>query len=319
MTRPDAFRLNRRQLIQSIALAGIGSSLPALGRASDAAAGALIERHIPSTGEPLPVMGVGTNRFGGLTDADAQALLARMATLGGTVIDTAALYGESETVIGRALKALGLRERMFVATKFNAPGGSRPLRDPIYGMESFERSLERLQTDHVDLLMAHFLDSVEPLMDTMLELKKTGRTRYIGITTVSPDEHPRLVRYMRAYPIDFIQVDYSLGSRSSATDVFPVAVERKIAVMVAVPFGGGRNSLFAAASERPLPPWASEWGASSWSQLLLKYVISQPAVTCVIPGTTKLSHMEQNQAAGRGVVPDADQRKRLEAYWDQGA
>lgn len=294
-------------------------------------------------------MGVGTNRFGRIEDADARALLARMAELGGTVIDTAALYGESETVIGRALKELGLRDRMFLATKFNAegasfgppPGGARPggtppggpppgapsgapssrppMPEQIYGMASFERSLERLQTDHVDLLMAHFLDSVEPLMETMLELKKTGRTRYIGITTVSPEQHSRLVGYMREYPIDFIQVDYSLGSRSSAADVFPVAVERKIAVMVAVPFGGGRNSLFAGLSGRSLPPWAAEIGASSWSQLFLKYVISQPAVTCVIPGTTNLEHMDDNQAAGRGIVPDEAQSRRIESFWDESA
>lgn len=310
-------KLKRRRLIQATALAGLGAALPGLAPASEAAPGLPITRPIPSTGEILPVMGVGTNRFGQLQDAEVQALLAQMAETGGTVIDTAAMYGESETVIGRALKALGLRETMFLATKFNAPGGRRPLRDPIYGMESFERSIERLQTDHVDLLMAHFLDSVEPLMDTMLELKASGRTRYIGITTVSPADHPRLVRYMREYPIDFIQVDYSLGSRSSAVDVFPVAEERKIAVMVAVPFGGRRSSLFGEVQGRELPPWAGDLGIDSWGQLFLKYVISEPAVTCVIPGTTRLEHMVENQAAGHGVVPDAAQRRRMEQFWDE--
>jgi aryl-alcohol dehydrogenase-like predicted oxidoreductase len=154
-------------------------------------------------------------------------------------------------------------------------------------------------------------------MDTMLELKASGRARYIGITTVSPDEHPRLIKYMREYPIDFIQVDYSLGSRSSAADVFPVAGERKIAVMVAVPFGGRRSSLFEETRRRTLPPWAAELGVDSWGQLFLKYVISQPAVTCVIPGTTRLEHMVQNQAAGHGVVPDAAQRRHIEQFWDE--
>jgi aryl-alcohol dehydrogenase-like predicted oxidoreductase len=121
---------------------------------------------------------------------------------------------------------------------------------------------------------------------------------------------------MRKYPIDFVQVDYSLGSRSSARDVFPVALERRIAVMVAVPFGGGWNSQFRQLAGRELPPWAAEVGAANWSQLFLKYVIAHPAVTCVIPGSTDLEHLEDNQAAGHGVVPSAEQQKRIEAYWD---
>jgi aryl-alcohol dehydrogenase-like predicted oxidoreductase len=276
----------------------------------DAVAAPLITRRIPSTGEVLPVMGVGTNRFGRLKDAEAQALLARMHELGGTVIDTAAMYGESEVVIGRALKALKLRDKMFVATKFNEQSRAA-------GMESFERSLRRLETDHVDLLMIHFLGSVEPLMETMLELKKAGRTRYTGITTVSPDEHTRLVETMKKYPVDFVQVDYSLASRSSASDVFPVAVERKIATMIAVPFGGGRNSLFRQTAERPLPPWSAEIGVANWSQLFLKYIIGHPAVSCVIPGSANLAHLEANQAAGHGVVPGVEQLRRIEAYWDR--
>lgn len=310
MARRIADRLSRRELLQFAALLGVGAALPRHARAADAAAPALITRRIPSTGELLPVMGVGTNRFGRLEDAQAQALLARMHELGGAVIDTAAMYGESEAVIGRALKALKLRGKMFVATKFNEQSRAA-------GMESFERSLRRLQTDHVDLLMIHFLGSVEPLMETMLELKKAGRTRYTGITTVSPGEHARLVGFMKKYPVDFVQVDYSLGSRSSASDVFPVAVERKIATMIAVPFGGGRSSLFRQAEGRGLPSWAGEVGAANWSQLFLKYIIGHPAVSCVIPGSADLAHLEDNQAAGRGVVPDAEQLRRIEAYWDR--
>lgn len=310
MARLFAERLSRRQLMQLAALVGAGAALPRLARGMDAVAAPLITRRIPSSGEVLPVMGVGTNRFGGLKDAEAQALLARMHELGGTVIDTAAMYGESETVIGRALKALKLREKMFIATKFNE-------RSSAAGMESFERSLRRLETDHVDLLMIHFLGSVEPLMETMLALKKAGRTRYTGITTVSPGEHPRLIETMKKYPVDFVQVDYSLGSRSSASDVFPVAAERRIATMIAVPFGGGRSSLFRQATERVLPPWSVEIGAANWSQLFLKYIIGHPAVSCVIPGSADLAHLEDNQAAGHGVVPDAEQLRRIEAYWDR--
>lgn len=312
-------RLSRRELMQLAALAGLGAALPRWSWAADAAAAPLITRRIPSTGEVLPVMGIGTNRFGRLTDAEARGLLRRMHELGGTVIDTAALYGESEAVIGRALKALGLRNQMFLATKFNAPGVSfGPLRpDGVYGMESFERSLKRLRTDRVDLLMAHFIGSVEPLMPTLLGLKKAGRTRYIGITSVIPEQHAQLIEYMKKYPIDFVQVDYSLGSRSSARDVFPAAVERRIATMIAVPFGGGWNSLFRQVAGRQLPPWSAEIGVTGWSQLFLKYVIAHPAVTCVIPGSTDLAHLEDNQAAGHGAVLKPEQALRIEAFWDQ--
>ena len=341
MSRSPEGRVSRRQLIRTAALAGLAAALPRWSRATGTGAAPLITRRIPSTGEVLPVMGIGTNRFGQLQDAEAQALLRRMTELGGTVIDTAAMYGESEAVIGRALKALGVRDHVFLATKFNAPGatfgtpprgpggapppgpppGARPagppMQDGVYGLESFERSLRRLQTDRVDLLMAHFIGSVEPLMPTLLDLKKAGRTRYIGITSVIPDQHPQLIEYMKKYPVDFVQVDYSLGSRSSAGDVFPVALERRIATMIAVPFGGGWNSLFRAIGGRALPPWAAEVGATSWSQLFLKYVIANPAVTCVIPGSTDLEHLEDNQGAGHGVVPTAEQARRIEAYWDQ--
>ncbi len=338
MPHRSARRLSRRKLVQAISLLGAAAALPRFARPAGAPAAPLITRRIPSTGEVLPIMGIGTNRFGNLKDADAQALLKRMAELGGTVIDTAAMYGESEAVIGRALASLQLRSKMFVATKFNAPGvsfgpprgppggqgaGGPPARRPpmmqegVYGMESFERSLQRLQTERVDLLMAHFIGSVEPLMPAMLELKKAGRTRYIGITSVMPDQHPQLIEYMRKYPIDFVQVDYSLGARGSARDVFPVAIERRIAVMVAVPFGGGRNPLFRQIGGRALPPVAAEVGAANWSQLFLKYVIAHPAVTCVIPGSTDLVHLEDNQAAGRGVVPGAGQQQAIQAYWDQ--
>ena len=343
MAHRSARRVSRRDLIQAATLLGLGAAVPRFAWPAGAMAAPPITRRIPSTGEILPIMGIGTNRFGTLKDADAQALLQRMAGLGGTVIDTAAMYGESEAVIGRALASLNLRSKMFVATKFNAPGVSfgppprgapaaappggqgaggppagRPpmMQEGVYGMESFERSLKRLQTERVDLLMAHFIGSVEPLMPAMLELKKAGRTRYIGITSVMPDQHPQLIEYMRKYPIDFVQVDYSLGSRSSARDVFPVALERRIAVMVAVPFGGGWNSLFRQLAGRELPPWAAEVGAANWSQLFLKYVIAHPAVICVIPGSTDLEHLEDNQAAGHGVVPSAEQQKRIEAYWD---
>jgi aryl-alcohol dehydrogenase-like predicted oxidoreductase len=201
---------------------------------------------------------------------------------------------------------------MFIATKFNAAGATRWGGDDVSGQASFDRSLVRLKTDHVELLMAHYLDSVEPLMPLMQQLKKAGKTRYIGITTVSEQEHPRLIEYMRKYPIDFVQVDYSLGNREAAASVFPVALERKIAVMIAVPLGGHRGSLLGQANGHELPAWAADIDVSSWSQFFLKYVISHPAVTCAIPGSSKVQHIEDNQMAGHGRVPDTAFRNRME-------
>lgn len=153
-------------------------------------------------------------------------------------------------------------------------------------------------------------------MPLLQRLKKAGKVRYIGITTVSQDQHPQLIQYMRRFPIDFIQVDYSLGNRAAAQTVFPVALERRIAVMVAVPLGGRGGSLLSETAGRELPSWAADIDVSSWSQFLLKYVISHPVVTCAIPGSSKLEHLEDNQKAGRGRIADAAMRKRMESFWD---
>jgi aryl-alcohol dehydrogenase-like predicted oxidoreductase len=314
MTRLKDPRFSRRRVLHSGILAGVGSMLrPALS-APAAASLPLILKQIPSTAEALPVMGIGTNAFNDPNSTELRDVLQRMQQLGGTVIDTAAMYGQSEAVIGQALAQLGIRSRMFVATKFNAAGVFA--RDPA-GQSSFDRSLMRLQTDHVDLLFAHFLDSVEPLMPLMVQLKQSGKTRYIGITSVDVDQHPRLIDYMRRYPIDFIQVDYSLANREAADSVFPVALERRIAVMVALPLGGRRGSLLSQAAGHELPAWAADIDVTSWSQFFLKYVVSHPAVTCAIPGSSKVAHVEDNQAAGHGRLPDAAMRRKMEAFWDR--
>lgn len=323
MKRMTPSLLTRRSVAQAGLLAGAGIALAPLLRAGEALGsnGAPITKRIPATGEKLPVIGIGTNQFKNEAYPDLSALLARMAELGGSVIDSAAMYGggESEVVIGRALKERALRSKMFVATKFNAAGVGFGPPDPVSGLASFERSLQRLQTDHVDLLMAHALASVEPLMPVMLDLKKQGKIRYLGITDIMPEQHGQLIEYMNKYPIDFVQVDYSLGDRAAAADVFPVAIARKIAIMVAIPLGGGRNSLISAASNRKLPDWAGDIGAATWAQFFLKYVVSHPAVTCAIPGSTSLVHLEDNQQAGRGRLPDAAMRQKMEAFWDSNS
>jgi len=214
--------------------------------------------------------------------------------------------------IGKALTELNLTTKMFIATKLNAPGGSG---DGVGGLPSFERSVQRLQK--VDLLFIHFVDSVEAMMPLVTDLKKQGKVRYIGITSIRSSQYPQLLEYMRKYPMDFLQVNYSLGDRSAEAEILPLAQERKIAVMAAVPLGGGRNLLIKQAGDRQLPSWAAQFGIASWSQFLLKYVVSHPAISCAIPGSSKLEHLEDNQAAGHGHLPDTEARRKMEALWAQ--
>ena len=296
----------RRSLIAGVVAAGVSSLLGRTLRAAESAATSLplITRPIPSSGESLPAIGIGTDSFSESARDAIQAELGRMAELGGTVIDTAAAYGDSEALIGDALADLGTRARMFLATKLVADGGA----------ESFTRSLERLKTDHVDLLQVHNLNGVATLLPTLLLWKKEKKIRYIGVTTSRVRQHAELIATMRAYPLDFIQMDYSIANREAAATLLPLAAERRIAVLVNLPFG--RSSLFRDAAGRPLPPWAGDIDVKSWAQYFLKYVISHPAVTCAIPGSTQVSHLIDNQGAGRGRLPDEPLRRRMEEYWD---
>lgn len=301
---------SRRTILKAGVASGVIASLPATVKSQVTAGSSnVITRPIPSSGEPIPVIGIGTNQFGRTDYSNVRDVLERMHAMGGTVIDTAAGYGQSEEQIGRALDELNLHDEMFIATKFNAAGGRG-----LGGLQSIERSFERLRVDSVDLMFIHSINSVEPAMPELIELKESGRARYIGITTVSRQQHPQMMQYMREYPIDFIQIDYSLGNRAAATDVFPLAIELDIAVMLAVPF---RGRLFGTAADRELPDWVAEFGAGSWAEVFLKYAVSHPAVTCAIPGTDDVEHVSQNQRAAYGTLPDDAMRLRIERYWDQ--
>lgn len=277
---------------------------------------ALIRHRIPRSGEQLPGVGLGTSFFGTLDYPQARALIRRLHELGGRVIDTAAFYGPSEEYIGRALRELGLRGQMFLSTKFNARGHGFGPDDWIFGAQSFERSLRSLGAAHIDLLEVHKPTGTALLMPLMQQYRRAGRIRYLGVTTWVREEHELLVELMQRHELDFIQVDYSLGNRHAAERVLPTAQARNVAVMVNVPLGGQGASLLAQVRERPLPAWAAEFGAGSWTQFFLKYALSHPAVTCVIPGSTRLEHLDDNQSAGRGSLPDAGQRARMEAFWD---
>jgi aryl-alcohol dehydrogenase-like predicted oxidoreductase len=314
MSRPPTAGIGRRCFIAGAVAFGLGPlTLRRLAAAepSTAAALPLITKAIPASGERLAAIGIGTDSFSESAREEIRAELARLASLGAMVIDTAAAYGDSEALIGAALASLGTRDRMFIATKLVGGGFG------VTGAESLARSLERLKTTHVDLLQVHNLNGVATLLPTMQQWKKEKKIRYIGVTTSRVSQHADMIATMRAYPLDFIQVDYSIANRDAAQTILPLAVERKIAVLVNLPFG--RSSLFHEAAGRALPPWAADIDVASWAQYFLKYVISHPAVTCAIPGSTQLSHLIDNQAAGRGRLPDESLRRRMEAYWDNKA
>ncbi len=287
------FRRSRRRVLQAGLAAGAALAIQRAAGADTGPSAPLLTKTIPGTGERLPVVGLGTDKFRTSAREAIQSEIKRMHELGGTVIDTAAAYGDSEGLIGDAVAALGIRADLFLATKLTAGGSSAG------GAASFQRSLDRLKTQRIDLLQVHNLDGVDELMPTLQQWKL---------------EHAQMADYMRKYPLDFVQVDYSLANRDAATALLPLALERKIGVLANIPFGFG--SLFARLQTRALPDWAADIDAGSWGQVLLKYVVSHPAVTCTIPGSTQLTHLEDNQRAARGRLPDEAMRTRMERYWD---
>jgi len=318
---------SRRAVLQAAALAGAGALLGRTVRGAVAHAPIyppLIWKPIPATGEMLPVIGLGTNRFSEAEYDALKAELGRFTEAGAKVVDTAAAYGDSEAVIGQSLADLGTRDQVFLATKLSGGGAARPNAGgaaaaagaPVTGQDSFDRSLQRLRTSHLDLLQVHNLNGVDELMPQLLKWKKAGKIRYLGVTTSNPADHPRMIECMNRYRLDFVQVDYSIGNRDAAASVFPVALKRRIGVIANMPLGGRSGANLAASQSRALPPWAADFGAATWAQFMLKYVVSHAAVTCAVPGSTKIEHLLDNQMAGRGFLPDAAMRKLMEHYWD---
>jgi diketogulonate reductase-like aldo/keto reductase len=309
---------SRRAVLQAAALAGAGAFLGRTVRGAVAHAPIfppLIWKPIPATGEMLPVIGLGTNRFSEAEYDALKAELGRFTEVGAKVVDTAAAYGDSEAVIGQALADLGTRDQFFLATKLSG-GAAAAAGAPVTGQDSLDRSLQRLRTSHLDLLQVHNLNGVNELMPQLLKWKKAGKIRYLGVTTSNPADHPRLIECMNRYRLDFVQVDFSIGNRDAAASVFPVALKRHIGVIANMPLGGRSGANLAASKNRALPPWAADFGAETWAQFMLKYVVSHAAVTCAVPGSTKIEHLLDNQMAGRGFLPDAAMRKLMEHYWD---
>jgi aryl-alcohol dehydrogenase-like predicted oxidoreductase len=307
-------RLSRRTMIERGLAGGVGLSLGSstLSWAAQTAALPLITKTIPSTGEKLPVIGLGTNAYGVTAPEEFAArreVLKHFPELGAKVVDTARGYGESETVIGRILAELGNRDKIFLATKM-------PIRGPVAsGDGELEMAFKRLQTNKIDLMQIHNFHEIDTLFPRLEEWKKAGKVRYIGVTTSTDNQYPLMKAALNERKLDFIQVDYSIDNRGAADEILPLAQDKGAAVLINVPLGGRRGNVLSRLAGKPLPSWAAEIGVTSWAQLMLKYAISHPVVTAVIPGTTKLAHLEDNQRAGRGSVFDAATRKKIEEFW----
>lgn len=303
-------RLDRRTALQlavaSALVAPMGWAVPG---------GALMRKPIPVSGEPLPVIGLGTNNYSPTTDterADRRAVIKRLSALGASVIDTAPAYRESERTLGELIGEIGNRSKIFLASKVTSAGGSRE-----EGLAMLEESMRRLRTSTIDLMQVHNLVGTEVLLPLLRDWQQQRRIRYVGITTSRAAQYPEVARLMRSVPLDFVQLDYSIANRGAAEQLLPLAAERNIAVLVNLPFGGRRDgNLFARVRNVSLPPIAADIGATSWAQFFLKYVVSHPAVTCAIPGMTKIANLEDNLGAARGTLPDAAQRRTMELTWD---
>lgn len=307
--------ITRRTLLQGAIAATTARLASAAAPAPAPAIQAPIVRVIPSTGERIPVVGIGSNAYDVEAPADLAArrdVLREFPSRGGRVIDTARGYGRSEAVIGQLLAELGNRDRYFIATK----PVSDPQADANINRALVDQSFVSLRTGVIDLLQVHSLVRFDDLMPLLREYKQEKRIRYIGATTAAPRQHAEFLEVMRRHPLDFVQVDYSIANREAARDLLPTATQRGIAVLNNVPLGGRNASLFARVAGKQLPAFAAEFGATTWAQFMLKYNLSHPAVTAVIPGTTNLEHLRDNQGAGRGLLPDAAMRRRMEQYWD---
>lgn len=272
----------------------------------------MIRKAIPSSGEELPIVGLGTNRYGVDSSEEARAplraALERFHVMGGTVVDTAPMYRTSEAVLGDLIDELGIRDDLFLATKADKPEGGAAT------LAQMEESMRRLKTDTIDLMQVHNLIGWREALPVMREWKQEGRVRYIGITTSRSSQYGDFEAVMREQDLDFVQVNYSLEQREAADRLLPLAEDRGMAVMINRAFGGGR--IFKKVGDKPVPDWAKDFGCESWAQFLLKYAIGHPAATLSIPGMTKLHHVDDNFGASRGRLPTAEERKRQEAFFD---
>lgn len=310
MRSPD--RISRRKAATLIGGAAAGVFLP-IGASPMSAAdetNAMLTRAIPSSGENLPVIGLGTWQTFDVGTSTAERapleeVLSLMVKSGAKVIDSSPMYGRSEEVIGDLATKLQLHGKLFLATKVWTRGQQA-------GIESMERSFGRFKTKRIDLMQVHNLVDVSTHLRTMREWKTEGRFRYIGVTHYNESAYAELEKVLRAEKLDFLQVNYSIDEPEADRRILPLARDRGVAVLINRPFGGG--DLFRRVRSKPLPEWAAEFDCHSWAQFLLKWIVAHQALTCAIPATNNPEHLRDDLAAGTGRLPDAKMRQRMAEY-----
>jgi diketogulonate reductase-like aldo/keto reductase len=272
----------------------------------------LMTRPIPSTGERLPVIGLGTwQTFDVGGDERARVplreVLSAMAKDGAKLIDSSPMYGSSESVVGDLVAALELRPQLFLATKVWTSGREE-------GIRQMEQSFRRLRVEQLDLMQVHNLVDVATHTRTLTDWKHAGRVRYVGITHYTSSAYREVERWLKGGNYDFLQINYSLEEPEAAERLLPLAQDKRVAVIANRPFGTG--GMFRRTRGKPLPAWARELGIASWAQYFLKWIIADPAVTCAIPATSKPQHMRDNLGAAHGALPDTATRDRMAKYFD---
>jgi aryl-alcohol dehydrogenase-like predicted oxidoreductase len=302
--------MTRREYLKLSIAAGAAMAAPAWSQGNPQP---LITRPIPSSGERLPVIGLGSSAtFSETAGQDTNALrdvLAALVKQGGRVFDTAPSYGASEEVAGRIVTDLNLTGQVFWATKLNVAGYGGGRADARAARAQIETSFKRIGKPVIDLIQVHNLGDIPTQLGILKQLRDEKRVRYIGVTTTSPSQYGQLEQLMRAERLDFIGVDYAIDNRVMEERILPLAAERGIGVLVYVPFGRAR--LFDVVKGHEVPAWAKEIGIQSWGQFFLKFVVAHPAVTCATPATSRVKNLLDNMGAAHGELPDAAMRERM--------
>ena len=300
--------MTRRKATKLIGAGAAGTLLPTASSAQDKSESPkILVRAVPSSGEKLPVIGLGTWRVFDvdLTSGNIPKLgevLSLLVKLGARVVDSSPMYGRAEQVVGELASRLGLRDSLFLATKVWTEGKQA-------GIDSMERSMSLFKTKRIDLMQVHNLVDVQTQLGILRDWKAEGRFRYIGVTHYESGAFGEVEKILRMEKLDFVQINYSIMEREAEERILPVAQEKGIAVIVNRPFGGG--DLFSRVRSKPLPEWAGEFDCRSWSQFFLKWIIAHLAVTCAIPATGNPEHLRDNLQGGIGRLPDAKTRTRM--------
>ncbi len=307
----QAVMVSRRSALKM--LLAIGAVLTCKNTPAARTSRSQLMRAIPSTLEQVPAVGLGTARSFdvGTTPAERAPLrdvLRKFVEMGGSVIDSSPMYGAAETVIGDLATELGVQRSLFVATKVWTSGRAE-------GKRQMQTSMERLRTERIDLMQVHNLLDWRVHLETLREWKNAGKIRYLGMTHYRVDAFSRLERLIKTEKLDYVQFNYSIATRDAEHGLLPLAADKGTAVLINRPFTAG--ALFRRVRGKPLPPWAADFDCESWAQFFLKYILAHPAVTCVIPATSKPKHLVDNMRTGLGRLPDERMRRRMVSYMER--